>query len=137
MVVKRIHLVLNVIIKLNLNLLIMSIVKFELTENHLKLIRNLRFRMDETNNITCSDTLSPFGGDNLYDDMDLILNGKPDDFDPMILPEGLSDKTTENFANLYGELPMALEIVLGLNTFELGWYKRKWHDRSGWKKVIK
>jgi hypothetical protein len=115
----------------------MSIVKFELTENHLKLIRNLRFRMDDTNNITCSDVLSPFGGDNLYEDMDLILNGKPDDFDPMKLPEGLSDETVGVLANLYSELPMALEIVLGLNTFELGWYKRKWHDRSGWKKVLK
>ena len=115
----------------------MSVVKFELKEEHLKLIRSLRFRMDESNNITCADMLSPFGGDNIYDDMDLILNGKPDDFDPMKLPDGLNVETIECLSNLYGELPSALEIVLTLNTFETGWYKRKWHDRSGWKKVIK
>lgn len=114
----------------------MSIVKFELTDNHLKLIRNLRFSM-ENNNITCADVLSPFGGDNLYDDIDLILKGRPTDFDPMEIPEPLSDDTIADYQRLYDELPSALEIVLTLNTFEIGWYKRRWHDRTGWEKVSK
>ena len=115
----------------------MSVVKFELKEEHLKLIRSLRFRLDDSNNITCADMLSPFGGDNIYDDMNLILNGKPHDFDPMKLPEELNVETIENLSSLYAELPVALEIVLTLNTFETGWYKRKWHDRSGWKPISK
>jgi hypothetical protein len=115
----------------------MSVVKFELKEEHLKLIRGLRFRMDDDNNITCADMLSPFGGDNIYEDMNVILYGKPDDFDPMKLPDELAQDTVEQLSNLYSELPNALEIVLTLNTFETGWYKRKWHDRSGWKRLLK
>lgn len=114
----------------------MSVIKFELKDEHIKLMKALRFRMDRDYNITVTDEYgfnSPFGGSNLYEDIDVILNGKPEDFDPMAEYKPLSEAKELEYFELFKELPNALEIVLSLGTFETGHYKRKYHDRLGWK----
>ena len=114
----------------------MSVIKFELKEDHIKLVKGLRFRMGESFDITASDEYgfnSPFGGSNLYEDIDVILNGKPENFDPMVDPEPLTEEQESEYSDLFNGLPNALEVVLTLGTFEVGHYKRKYHDRLGWK----
>jgi hypothetical protein len=48
--------------------------------------------------------------------------------------EPLGEAKELEYFELFKELPNALEIVLSLGTFETGHYKRKYHDRLGWKR---
>jgi len=113
----------------------MSLIKFELKKEHIALLKSLRFSATETQFITneTEEGISPFGGDDVYEDMTHIIYGKPEDFDPF---NGIhiEDSTVEEFKVLLSELPTALEIVLSLQTFDIGHYKRKFHDRFGWKR---
>lgn len=117
----------------------MSVIKFELKEEHVKLLKHLKWGMTENKFIiSASDVkedIEPFGGDNVYESIDLILNGKPEDFNP-VETEILvySNEQKEQWDKVLSELPTAVEIILHLNTFELGWYKAKYHDRI-WKKI--
>lgn len=112
----------------------MSLIKFELKKEHIALLRSMRFSATEDFFIANEKEgeYSPFGGDNIYEDMDQIIHGKPENFDPF---NGihLEDSKIESFKQLLSELPVALEIILSVQTFEVGHYKRKFHDRSGWK----
>lgn len=114
----------------------MSLIKFELTEDHLKLVRNLRFNRGKGITINANDEFgSPFGGDNLYEDMDIILAGNRQvNFDPLGEPDPLEADVIEKYQKLYDELPTALEVILNYGTFEAGHYKRKYHQRGIWKK---
>ncbi len=115
----------------------MALLKFELTEDHLKLLKNLKWSLNENTN--CLESIgfgeeygsSPFGGDNMIEDMYLILQGKPKDFDP------LNDETyyiTEDYIKtmekLFSELSTAMDIVMYTGKFEPGFYKTKWYDRN-------
>jgi len=116
----------------------MSIVLFTLKEQHIKLLKNMKWSRYNNFTVSAEDfdiDPSPFGGDDLYDDMELILNGKPENFDPfntfekkIYTPEKINE-----FNELLSELPIALEIILSLNSFEIGEYKTRYHDRL-WKK---
>ena len=79
---------------------------------------------------------APFGENTLYEAIDLILNGMPEDFDPFNTEEAkvYSDEQKAEWDKLYSELPLALDIILHNNSFELGTYKTKFHDRL-WKKI--
>jgi hypothetical protein len=118
----------------------MSVIKLTLTENHVKLLRNLRWSMKD--NVISGigndgeDFIPPFGEDSLHGAIDLIINGKPENFNPFEIEDEkvYTDEEKEMFDNLYNELPTALEIVLQIGGYELGSYKAKWHDRV-WKKV--
>ena len=77
----------------------MALIKFELKENHIKLLKHLKWSLD-TNFIVSKGNdneeygNSPFGGDDLIEDMNIIINGKRDNFDPLndeILGIDLSD----------------------------------------------
>ena len=113
----------------------MSLIKFELKNDHVKLVKQLRFTKGKGITINAADEFgSPFGGDNLYEDMDIILSGKPEvNFDPLGEPEPLEMEIITLYQKLYDELPTALEVILNLNTFELGHYKRKHHQRGHWR----
>ena len=70
--------------------------------------------------------------------IDLILNGKPENFDPLNTSE-LREFTSEQIKEwdkLISELPTALDIILNMynDKFELGIYKTKYHLRD-WKKI--
>ena len=78
----------------------------------------------------------PFGENNIYEAIDLILNGRPEDVNALEDDEiiNYSEDQKKNWDNLYRELPIALDIILYTGKFELGSYKTKYHDRN-WKKV--
>jgi hypothetical protein len=78
----------------------------------------------------------PFGEDDLYEAIDIILNGKPKVFDPMnaIGENQYSTEQKAEWDKLYNDLPIALDLVLYNGNYELGKYKTKWYDRV-WKKI--
>lgn len=118
----------------------MSVLKLELKQEHVTLLSKLRWCMKD--NIISGvkhdgeDYMPPFNGDNLYEEIDLILNGMPEDFDPFNTEEAkaYSDEQKAEWDKLYSELPLALDIILHNNSFKLGTYKTKYHDRL-WKKI--
>jgi hypothetical protein len=117
----------------------MSILKFDLKEEHVKLLKHLRWSKDGNNvivGLSDNEDSVPFGENNIYEAIDLILNGRPEDFNPFDADEivNFSKDQKANWDNLYKELPMALDIILYTGKFELGSYKTKWHDRD-WKKI--
>lgn len=118
----------------------MAILKFELTDKHVKLLKYLRWSINKNNFIVGTEDETedpaPFGDNNLYDALNLILNGKPANFDPFNTdqPNEYSDEQKKEWDELYAELPTALDIILFNGNFELGTYKTKYHDRD-WKKI--
>jgi hypothetical protein len=121
----------------------MSVIVFELKEEHIKLLKHLRWSVSKENIISGisdegDDVAPPFGENNIYDAIDLILNGLPSDFDPFNT-EDIKEYTkeqTDTWDSLYKELPMALDVILYNGHFELGTYRTKFHDRN-WKKTNK
>jgi len=118
----------------------MSIIKFNLKEEHVKLLRNLRWGMKDNLIVNMNNDgeeyIPPFGEDNLYEAIDVILNGKPTNFDPFNTNEIVeyTDEQKAEWDKLYSELPTALDLVLFNGSYELGLYKTKWHLRN-WVKI--
>jgi len=117
----------------------MSILKLEITEKHLKLLKHLRWSINKDNliiSVEDEEFKIPFGENNLYDAIDLILNGKPKDFDPLNTSEikNYSPEQKAEWDKLYAELPMCLSIILQKQSFETGIYKTKFHDVN-WVKI--
>lgn len=116
----------------------MSVIKFELTKEHLDLIRCLTFTYSNNKIAFATHGNSPFGGDDLYVDMDLILNGdhsgKKYDAE---FNRVFDEKIEKYFDELYQALPSALEIIMGLQTFEPGVYKKKHYENGFWTKSNK
>ena len=119
----------------------MSAITFELKKEHILLLKNLRWSVNK-NNIICNvadegdDVAPPFGEVNLYEAIDLILNGKPEGLDPLThdkFPEYSVEQKSE-WDKLYSELSMALDIILYNGSFELSKYKTRYHLRD-WKKI--
>jgi hypothetical protein len=120
----------------------MSVLLFTLKKEHLDLLRAMNWSLHLKKFIVSAEDFisdqSPFGGDDVYEDMDLILNGKPDEFDSFIHGDGeslkISQEKKEEFDKLLSELPLALEVILRTQTFEIGDYSAKYHQRYSWKK---
>lgn len=117
----------------------MSIVKFELKQEHVDLLKNLKWGLLENKFIVSAEDITedpaPFGMDDIYEGIDLILNGKPENFDPLNTTEiEYSDEQKNTWDKLISELPTALDIILYNGHFELGVYKTKFHNRQ-WKKI--
>jgi len=117
----------------------MSILKLELKEEHLKLLKYLRWSNNDDNvivGISEEEYSAPFGEDSIYEAIDIILNGMPEDFDPLNTEELItySDEQKAEWDKLYSQLPMALDIILFNGNFELGNYRTKFNDRKWVKK---
>lgn len=119
----------------------MSVIKFELKEEHVKLLKNLSWSINPDGHIAGIghdgvEYNEPFGEDDIYEAMDIILNGKPVDFDPFNVEEKqiYSDEQKASWDELYQELPTALDIVLFNGGYELGKYKTKYNLKE-WKKL--
>jgi DNA polymerase III delta subunit len=118
----------------------MSVLTFTLTDDHIKLIRNLRWDITKDKYIISSedylDNVPIFGTDTVYEAVDLILNGKPEEFDPLISfnDKTFSDEQIAEWDKLISELPTALDIILYNGNFETGTYKSKYHIRD-WTKI--
>ena len=114
----------------------MSVIKFELKEEHLKLLKHLEWgELSLDSHINTKGDNSPFGGIDYHEDMGIILYGQPDDFDPF---EGDPFQWTEEQKSemdvLISELPRAIEVILYTQSFETGTYRTKYHDKH-WKKI--
>ena len=120
----------------------MSVIKFELKEEHVKLLKNLRWCVKDNFIVNMHNNgdeyVPPFGENNIHEAIDTILNGRPTDFDPFNVEnfKDYSEEQKTEWDKLYSELPTALDIVLFNGNYELGTYKTKWHDRV-WKKINK
>lgn len=116
----------------------MSVINFELKQIHLDLLKHLQWSLMDGKFLVSTEDVSidvaPFGADNVYEAIDLILNGKPEDFNPLETSEvNYTQEQKDNWDALLGELPMALDIILYNGHFELGTYKTRYHSRQ-WKK---
>lgn len=118
----------------------MALIKFDLRKEHLILLKYLDWELiKETSKLSTvveEGATTPFGGISLIEDIGIMLYGKPEgEFDPMNeYGVKYTDEQERDIENLFSELPMALEIVLFLQTFEVGVYKRKWNLKN-WKKI--
>ena len=119
----------------------MSVIKFELKKEHLILLKNLRWSINKQKIISGvadegDEIAPPFGDDNIYDAMNLMLNGKPENIDLMTHEDFFvyTEEQRQEFDKLYSELPIALEIILTTGKFETGKYKARYHDRT-WIKI--
>lgn len=116
----------------------MSILKFEVTEQHLLLLKHLRWSINKNGFIIGTEDEeidpAPFNENSLYEAIDLILNGKRDLTQDSFLAVEYSQAQKEEWDKLYSELPTVLSIVLQRQSFELGKFRTKWHDLD-WKKI--
>lgn len=118
----------------------MSVVIFELKQEHINLLKHLRWSIKDNNLLVSTESLDEeipsFGANNLYEGIDLILNGKPENFDPFNTHdmEVYSTEKKEMMDKLFSELPTALDVILYTGSFVPGTYKTKFHDRN-WKKI--
>lgn len=108
----------------------MSLIKFELKEDHINLLRNMVWNKDELNVIEGN-----FDNDYDEEEMGIIIYGVPDrEFDPLddrVIP--YTTEQVEYLNKIKEELPMALDIIMNTGKFEAGNYKTKYHLRD-WKK---
>jgi len=112
----------------------MSIIKFELKEEHIKLIKHLEWDRDFNGETITTIGNNPFGGFDHYEDMGVILYGKPEGFNPLEDEEyEWSDEKKEEMDKLLSELPLAIEVILYTKSFEVGKFKTRYHNRD-WKK---
>lgn len=71
------------------------------------------------------------GGGDLYEDIDLILNGNIMDVDPLTPKiNEISDEQKKERDNLVSELPKALDIILFTNNFEPDIYLTRDYERK-------
>lgn len=118
----------------------MSVIIFELKEEHVKLVKHLRWSVNNDNILSGvgddgDDIAPPFGENNIYDAIELIIHGRPDDFKPFEVEEikEYTDEEKATYDALYKELPTALDVILFTGSFELGTYRTRYHLRE-WKK---
>lgn len=117
----------------------MSVIKFELKKEHVLLLKNVNWSLIDNKRIVSiknEDDQSPFGGDDIYDDINLIINGKPDNLDVLNMdePPKYTEEQKLEWDKIINELPIALDLILYTGSFELGMYKTRWHLRK-WEKI--
>jgi len=112
----------------------MSIIKFLLREEHLKLLKYIKTNLKGTDIILSVEDIEdeiPITDLDKYNYINLVLNGKPE---PNLFRVDYSNEQKAEWDKLYKELPMALSVILETQKFDLGLYKTKYHDRN-WKKI--
>ena len=123
----------------------MSIIRFQIKEDHLKLLKNLQWSQTKTNHILSISgvdnddaeevILTPFGGDDLIQDIGDIIYGQPEGFDPFDEDSGFGrvtydDEKVAYMTELFNGLTTALDICLYTQSFVVGHYKSKYHLRD-------
>ena len=119
----------------------MSVIKLTITDDHIKLVKQLRWSLNSENHIVAVghdgvENVPPFGENNLYEAIDIILNGIPEGFDPFSMEEEpvYTEEQKAAWDKLYEELPMVLDIIMFNGHFETGTYKTRYHFRN-WVKI--
>ena len=107
----------------------MSLIKFEMTKEHISLLRNMAWNKGELDPI-----VGEFDGNYDEEEMGIIIYGMPEGkFDPSndkVIP--YTEEQIEYLNKLKDELPMALDIIMQTGSFEVGHYRTKYHLRD-WK----
>lgn len=114
----------------------MSVLKFELKEEHIVLLRSFKWcEMDETMVIKTDSEDNPLSGYDYHDVIGAMLFGLPENYDP-ITDENIpfTKEQIDEIDKLISELPTALDVILNGSTFEPGLYKTKFVHRD-WKKI--
>jgi hypothetical protein len=117
----------------------MALTKIDLKKEHLILLKHLDWKIDEAHNLVTlveEQAENPFGGINVIEDIGTMIYGRPEgEFDPLSPygPQYTPEQKME-IEELLRTLPLALEVILFLQTFELGVYGRKWNLKN-WKKL--
>lgn len=112
----------------------MSIVKFELTEQHIKLAQHIELEELLKYIIKVKENNEYFDND-FVEIVGVILFGRPKNFDPLNEnPFDWSDEELGEIGNVLLGLPTAIDVILNAKTFKPGIYKTKYHDRN-WKHV--
>lgn len=121
----------------------MSKIKFSLKEEHVKLLQNLSIRLKVGNKSLTKSFVEDLEEEdelyNVYEQIDVILNGKTkdftlDSFDVLKCDiEDYSDEQKAEWDKILNELPTALDIILKLKTFEPGLYVTMYNNVN-WKK---
>ena len=109
----------------------MSVIKFELKENHIKLVRQLNIvsLLDKPS----IDDKRLFGDEDIYQDIDLILNGKTKEVEAdteFDVACNYSDNEKAEMDKLVSELSTALDVILFTGSFEPGRYVRRSYERN-------
>jgi hypothetical protein len=118
----------------------MSILKFELKKEHLQVLKHLAWdEIGDLKSIKTVGDLSPIGGIDHYEDIGLILFGLPENIKLEVDPlddTGIkfTPEQEKKIDEVLSELPMAIEVILNAQSFELGTYKSKWAVRD-WKLI--
>jgi len=117
----------------------MALIKIELTEEHLLLLKHLSWDLDlfarEGDEYILPKLVEDetFGNGHIYETMGIILDGPDKVIDPNNTIDFRIDALKKaRFDKLLLELPMALDIVLYTQEFKSGLYKRKSNLRD-WK----
>lgn len=119
----------------------MSLIKFELTDEHVKLIKQLKWNTIAFPHIPSLEVnpATPFSnGDRIVYDIGLVLHGydgNPVQHDTENDPT-YGETEINRMKKLYEELPIALDIISFFGEFKTGWYKTKSYVRD-WKKIEK
>jgi hypothetical protein len=111
----------------------MALQKFSLTDKHVSLLRQLKWV--EVGDTQPAHKLFTFGGDELLEDMALILYGPH-------LVQGPNDEAELKYSpeqeiemkKLYTELPVAMDVVMFNGGFETGNFVTKSYVRD-WKRI--
>lgn len=119
----------------------MGLIKFELTKEHLDLLKNLEWDYDMFKSDQ-EDWVYPklregseLGNGHVYEMLSLILDGPEKVTDPNnTISFRIDEEKKKKFDKLLLELPMALDIVLSTQSFEVGIYKTRTHHKE-WKKI--
>lgn len=110
----------------------MSVKRFEITDNHIKLVKQLN--IIDNGGIPKIDNKRPFGNSSMYEDIDLILNGKTKEVDELIDVNEFqefeySEEQKAEWDKLYCELSIVLDIILYTGSFETGKYMTRTYER--------
>jgi hypothetical protein len=108
---------------------------FDLTEEHVKLIRRFYIRWDGAyEGAPAVDSKRPFGNSDWEEDICEILGIEPIEHDDMedeiIYPKGTRERVTA----LFHELREALQVVCASGSFEPGRYETEKYHETGWKR---
>jgi len=104
----------------------MAKIKFNLTQDHIKLIKHLNFKYDDNNLLVWGFNIFY----NKYQDIETILKGKIP-FDDLINESyEYNDNVIEYYDKLISDIPTVLSIVLQNTTIQPGIYLRLSYENN-------
>lgn len=112
----------------------MSIITFEITEDHLKLIPFLNFTANGHTITAGEKSDNPFGDGDFYEEVGAMIYGKPsEDFDPFAESGPQYDTEQKKYMeSLFQDVPQVLEILLSSSSFKPGIYSKKFQGGKPW-----